>query len=69
MALGSVLLKPQPVATPLPPRTSLDDAIVDLIEVFARNPEGAAAAAEVAARTFFGVVDDEVIARITQRIK
>ena len=50
MALGSVLLKPQPVATPLPPRTSLDDAIVDLIEVFARNPEGAAAAAEVAAR-------------------
>lgn len=50
MALGSVLLKPQPVATPLPPQTSLDDAIVDLIEVFARNPEGAAAAAEVAAR-------------------
>ena len=38
------------MATPLPPRTSLDDAIVDLIEVFARNPEGAAAAAEVAAR-------------------
>jgi hypothetical protein len=50
MSLGSVLIKPQPVATPLPPQVDPTEVIVEFIEAFTRNPEGAAAAAEVFAR-------------------
>ena len=50
MAIGSVILKPQPVAQPLPHRVDLNDLVVDFIEVFARNPEGAGAAAAAFAR-------------------
>ena len=50
MSLGSVLIKPQPVATPLPPQVDPSEVIAGFLEAFTRNPEGAAAAAEVFAR-------------------
>lgn len=50
MALGSVLIKPQPVATPLPPQVDPADIVADFVEAITRNPQGAAAAAEVFAR-------------------
>ncbi len=58
MSLGSVLIKPQPVATPLPPQVDPVEILVDFIEAFTRNPEGAAAAAEVFVRVAPDVLGD-----------
>lgn len=47
MAIGSVLIKPQPVALPLPPQVGVDEIVTDFVEAFTRNPIGAQAAADV----------------------
>ena len=56
VTLGSVLVKPQPVAVPLSPQVDPVEIVTDFVEAFTRNPAGAQAAAEV----FIRVVPDTV---------
>ena len=47
MALGTVLVKPQPVAIPLTPQVDISEIVADFVQAFTRNPVGAQAAADV----------------------
>ena len=47
MALGTVLVKPQPVAVPLAREVDISEIVADFVQAFTRNPVGAQAAADV----------------------